>query len=142
MKGNTVSIKGNVTRDCEVRRTQSGRAVVSWGIAWNSSRKNQNGEWEDVPHYFDCQCWVTDRQLDMVEPSLVKGARCAIVDGHLEYQSWESQGQKRSRVVITVDDPIGGMLVNNGGNSRQNRDDGPRREDYGRDQYADEDIPF
>jgi len=128
MKGNTVSIKGNVTRDCEVRSTSNGNTVVTWGIAWNKSRKTQDG-FEDVPHYFDCQCWVTERQLSMIKDSLVKGARCAIIDGHLEYQSWESQGQKRSKVVIVVDDPISGMLLQAGNAPRQEA-------------YADEDIPF
>lgn len=112
MRGNTVSLKGNVTRDAEVRRTQSGNTAVSFGIAWNQSRKNQQGGYEDVPHYFDVQMWVTDAQLRYVQPLLVKGARCAIVDGHLEFQSWqENQGNKRSKVVVRVDDPINGLML-------------------------------
>ena len=67
MKGNSVSVKGNVTRDAEVRSTQGGRLVASWGIAWNSSRKTADG-WEDVPHYFDVECWMSDKQARLVQP--------------------------------------------------------------------------
>lgn len=137
MKGNTVSIKGNVTRDAEIRSTSGGSTVITWGIAWNRSRKNQNtGEYEEVPNYFDCQCWVTDKQRSVIEGQIVKGARCAIIDGHLEYQSWEKDGQKRSKVVIQVDDPIGGMLVQSGHPSAAPQPSAPD------DGYEDSDIPF
>lgn len=111
MKGNTVSIKGNITRDAEVKRTQSGRNVLRFGIAWNSSRPDGNGGYQDLAHYFDVSCFPTDRQLTAIQPHIVKGAKCAIIDGHLDYSQWESNGQKRSAVQIIVDDPIAGLLV-------------------------------
>lgn len=111
MRGNSVSIKGNVTRDAEVRATQSGNTIVKWGVAWNRRRKNQAGEWEDEAHYFDVQCWMTDKQQGVVVPQIVKGATCAIIDGRLNFEHWEQDGQKRSRVTIMVDDPINGLLV-------------------------------
>lgn len=112
MRGNTVSIVGGITRDAEVRRTGSGNNAVKWGIAWTQSRKNPQGGYDDVPNYFDVECWMSDNQLNARVGDLVKGAKCAIVDGHLEYQSWQdSQGNKRSKVVVRVDDPISGLLV-------------------------------
>ena len=125
MRGNSVSLKGNITRDAEIRQTQSGNHVASWGIAWNKPRKVQDG-YEDVPHYFDVECWLTEKQLRVIVEKLVKGAACAIIDGHLEYQSWESNGQKRSKVVVIVDDPINGLLLQEG---RKREDDGLYMED-------------
>ena len=110
MRGNHVSIKGNVTRDMQVKRTSSGANACSWGIAWNDRKKNQAGDWEDVPNYFDVDCFASDKQLGFLN-GIKKGARCAIIEGHLVYQSWEKDGQKRSRVVIRVDDPVGGLFV-------------------------------
>lgn len=130
MKGNTVSIKGNITRDAEVRHTNSGRIVASWGIAWTKTRKTESG-FEDVPFYFEVQAWLTDKQLRALEPMLVKGAKCAIIDGHLEYQAWEANGQKRSKVLIQVDDPISGLLVSP-----------PATEQPKREEPLYEDIPF
>ena len=113
MKGNTVSIKGNITRDAELRSTSNGSVLATWCIAWNASRKNQRtGAWEDVPHFFDVKCWLTQGQLKVVERSLVKGASCSIVDGHIAYESWKDQDEKtRSKVVVMVDDPVSGMTL-------------------------------
>lgn len=118
MRGNSVSIKGNLTCDGEIRTTSSGNHIAQWRIAYNKQRKNNRGDYESVPCYFDCKCWLTDRQLAYIEPLLEKGAQCAIIDGHLDYESWENNsGQKRSKVVIMVDDPIGGMMIKPNGNN-------------------------
>ncbi len=112
MRGNSVSIKGNATRNAEVRATQSGTQVVSFGIAWNRSRRNADGTYTDVPNYFDCTAFCTDRQAQFVVPSLVKGASVAVIDGHLQYETWtDQQDNKRSKVSIVVDDPINGLMV-------------------------------
>ena len=113
MRGNSVSVVGNITRDVEVRTIQSGRSIANFGIAWNKSRKRQDGQgYEDIPNYFDCKAWLTEAQRQWVEPTLRKGAKVALVDAHLEYESWEDQnGQKRSKVVVMVDDPMNGIVV-------------------------------
>ena len=52
---NRVEVSGNLTRDPELRSTASGMAVLTFGLASNDSRKNnQTGEWEDVPNFIDC----------------------------------------------------------------------------------------
>lgn len=119
MKGNNVSITGNLTRDCEVRQTQSGSIVLSWGLCWNSSRKNQQGGYDDIPHYFDVQAWVTDAQCRIIQQQLVKGARCSITEAHLIFQQWQDQqGNNRSKVLVQVDDVIQGMTVRQPQNSQ------------------------
>lgn len=111
MKGNSVSIKGNVTRNVEVRRTQSGKNVLRFGLAWNQSKPDGNGGYADVPHYFDVSCFATDKQAAIVQPHIVKGARCAIIDGRLDYYEWDKDGEKRRAVQIVVEDPIASLLV-------------------------------
>ena len=55
MSINRVIISGNLTRDPELRQTQSGMAVLSFGVAVNDRRKNPStGEWEDYPNFVDC----------------------------------------------------------------------------------------
>ena len=46
---NNVVLVGNVTRDPELRFTQGGAAVCSFGLAWN--QRSQQGE--DKAHFFD-----------------------------------------------------------------------------------------
>ena len=55
MSINRVIISGNLTRDPELRRTQSGMAIMSFGVAVNDRRRNQQtGEWEDYANFVDC----------------------------------------------------------------------------------------
>ena len=60
MSINRVNITGNLTRDPELRATQSGSQVLSFGVAVNDRRRNpQTGEWEDYPNYVDCTMFGT-----------------------------------------------------------------------------------
>ncbi|MGL5174395.1 MAG: single-stranded DNA-binding protein, partial [Olsenella sp.] len=50
MSINRVNISGNLTRDPELRSTAGGTQILSFGVAVNDRRRNQQtGEWEDVP---------------------------------------------------------------------------------------------
>ena len=52
------------------------------------------------------------KRARLVQPLIAKGAECAIVDGHLAFDSWQDRdGQKRSKVKVVVDDPINGLLL-------------------------------
>lgn len=112
MRGNTISLLGNITRDAEVASTSGGNNVVSFGLAWNQAKKNAQGNFQDVPHFFEVKFWASDAQLRVVESQLTRGAACAVVDGHVIQERWQDkQGNARSRVVVMVDDPIKGLLV-------------------------------
>ena len=95
---NTVTIVGNVTRDPELRFTQGGAAVASFGVAWNM--KNRDGE-ESVS-FFDVTCW---RSLaENVAESITKGTR-VVIYGRLDHRTWETQdGEKRSKIDIIADE--------------------------------------
>ena len=102
MSINRVTITGNLTRDPEVRRTQSGLAILALGVAVNDRRKNsQTGEWEDYANFIDCKMFGT--RAESVANYLHKGSKVGI-DGKLRYSSWEKDGQKRSKVSIVGDD--------------------------------------
>lgn len=99
---NRVTISGNLTRDPELRFTPSGTAVLSLGVAVNERRKNQQtDEWEDYPNFVDCTMFGT--RAEKLAQYLAKGAKVAI-DGRLRYESWESNGQKRSKLSVVVDE--------------------------------------
>lgn len=101
--GNSISIVGNITRDLELRYTQSGLPSVTFGVAVSRRWQNrQTNEWEEATSYFDVVCW---RELaEHAAESLLKGARVIVV-GRLEQRSWENEdGQKRSKVEIIADE--------------------------------------
>ena len=95
---NNVVLVGYVTRDPELRFTQGGAAVCSFGLAWN--QRSQQGE--DKAHFFDISCW---RDLaENVAESLTRGMR-VVVYGRLDYRTWDGQnGVKRAAVQIVADE--------------------------------------
>lgn len=102
MSINRVSISGNLTRDAELRSTQSGMAILGFGVAVNDRRKNpQTGDWEDYPNFVDCTMFGT--RAEKLHQYLTKGTKVA-VDGKLRYSSWEQEGKHRSKLEVIVDE--------------------------------------
>ena len=102
MSINRVSISGHLTRDMDVRMTQGGMHIGSFGIAVNDRRKNPNtGEWEDHPNFIDCVVFGT--RANSLSRYIGKGAKVAI-DGKLRYSSWERDGQRRSKIEVIVEE--------------------------------------
>jgi len=104
MADNTVTVVGNVTRDPELRFTNSGLATASFGLAVNRRWQNrQTQEWEEQVSFFDVVCWR--EMAENVSESLTKGSR-VVVTGRLEQRSWEDKntGDKRSKIEIVADE--------------------------------------
>ncbi len=95
MSINRAIISGNLTRDPELRRTQSGMAIMSFGVAVNDRRRNsQTGEWEDYANFIDCTMF--GNRAESLANILAKGMKVAI-EGKLRWSQWERDGQKRSK---------------------------------------------
>ena len=102
MSINRVNISGNLTRDPELRATASGTPVLSFGVAVNDRRRNQQtGEWEDYPNFIDCTMFGA--RAESVSRFLSKGSKVAI-EGKLRWSQWERDGQKRSKLDVIVDE--------------------------------------
>ena len=126
---NTVTLSGRVTRDPELRHLSTGTALLDFGLAHNERRKNADGEYVDVPHFFDCKVWSGFGE--MLAGKLRKGDEVTI-RGELQYSSWETdEGTKRSKVDITVRDLVGECMY------RAKVDEAPAEAPDGQD-----DIPF
>ena len=102
MSINRVIISGNLTREPELRATQGGTSILTFGVAVNDRKRNpQTGEWEDVPNFVDCVLFGS--RAESVVKFLTKGMKVAI-EGKLRYSTWDSNGQKRSKLEVVVDD--------------------------------------
>lgn len=104
---NKVMLIGRLTRDPETRTFTNGGKVAKFGFAVNNRRKNnQTGQWEDEPVFLDVEVFnrgEMGRQADLVENSLRKGHQC-FIEGHLKLDQWtDKEGQKRSRLMVVVD---------------------------------------
>lgn len=101
MSINKVLLTGNLTRDPELSSTAGGTPVLSFGIAVNDKRKNnQTGEWEDYPNYIDCVMFGIRAQS--VSRFISKGNKVAI-EGKLHWSQWERDGQKHSKINVIMD---------------------------------------
>ena len=134
-----VSIIGNATRDPELRYTQSGVAVASFGVAVNQRKKNHSGEWEDAPaQFFDVTVW--NQLAENVSQSITKGTRVIVV-GRLEQQSWETQdSDKRSRVQVVADAVGPDLRWANAVVERTERTGAPQAVTPARPDYTEEDF--
>ena len=130
MSINQVSITGNLTRQPEIRTTQSGTSVLSFGIAVNDRRKVADGQWADEPNFFECVTF--GNRAKALGDILTKGMKVAI-SGKLHYSSWEKDGQKHSKVDIIAND------VELMQNRRPQQE--PQQEQTA-DCYTDFDLPF
>ncbi|MCA9270865.1 MAG: single-stranded DNA-binding protein [Planctomycetales bacterium] len=149
---NRVILLGNLTRDVEVKYTQGGTAVTDIGLAVNDRRKTATGEWVDETTFVDVTLW--GRTAEVASEYLSKGSP-VLIEGRLKLDTWETDGQKRSKLRVVGErmQMVGGRSGGGGGGGSSSR--GPQRSDNEYSQpagYADssgggfdeggEDIPF
>ncbi len=140
---NRVILAGNLTRDPEVRETNSGISVCSFGIAVNSKRGRGRDATERVD-YFDVTAW---RELgETIAQYKVKGDPI-LVEGRLQFSSWEGQdGSKRSKVDVVADNVqfLGraGGEDSGGGSSSRGSSSSPRSNRDDLDEEDFDDLPF
>jgi len=97
---NKVLLIGNLTRDPELKYTPQGTAVCDFSIALNEKFKGKDGSWQEKVHYIDIAAW--GRTAEVCGEYLKKG-RPVFVEGRLNQDRWEQDGQKRSKIRVTAD---------------------------------------
>ena len=93
---NRVVLVGNLTRDVDLRYTPSQTAVTDIGLAVND-RVKRNNEWVDETTFVDVTLW--GRQAEVANEYLSKGAP-VLIEGRLKLDTWEQEGQKRSKLRV------------------------------------------
>ncbi|MDA3962104.1 MAG: single-stranded DNA-binding protein [Planctomycetota bacterium] len=97
---NYVSLAGNLTRDPELRTTNSSNAVANFSIAVNHRYRDRDGNTKDEPAFIDCETW--GRQAETVAQYLQKGSP-AFIEGRLKFDSWEDKdGKRQSRLRVVA----------------------------------------
>ena len=94
---NRIIIMGRLTRDPELRRTQSGTAVTSFSLAVDRDFKSQSGERET--DFIDVVAWRSTAEF--VAKYFTKG-RMAVVEGRLQLRDWKDKdgNNRRSAEVV------------------------------------------
>lgn len=94
---NRCIIMGRLTRDPELRRTQSGKAVTSVTLAVDRDFKGQNGEKET--DFIDIVAW--GNTAEFLCNYFTKG-RMTVVEGRLQIRDWTDKdgGKRRSAEIV------------------------------------------
>lgn len=96
---NQISVQGRLARDPELRRTNSGKAVISFTLACDRDFKNQQTGEKEVD-FIECVAW--GGTAEMVEKYFHKG-QMAVATGRLQLRDWtDKNGQKRRTAEILV----------------------------------------
>jgi single-strand DNA-binding protein len=94
---NSVNLRGNLTRDPELKQLPNGTAVCEVGLAQN---KKYGGK--ETVHFFELV--IFGKGAEIFNQYMTKG-KGVLIQGELEYQSWQdTNGNNRSKVKIKVDD--------------------------------------
>ena len=94
---NSIIIIGRLTRDPEVRYTQSEKAVCSMTVAVD--RPRQAGK-EKETDFIRVQAW--DKTAENCEKFLAKGSMVA-VQGQLRQNVYEKDGEKKGTYIVRAD---------------------------------------
>ena len=94
---NKIILMGRLTRDPELRQTQSGTKVASFSLAVDRDFKNGDGEKET--DFIDIVAWRNTAEF--VSKYFSKG-RMAVVEGRLQIRDWTDRdgGKRRSAEVV------------------------------------------
>lgn len=101
----TITCKGRLTRDIELRWTNSGKAVASFDVASSKTHLNpQTNQWEQIGDtlFLRCELWGTPAE-NLAETTAGKGTE-VLITGELQANNWtDKQGNNRRDVKVRVD---------------------------------------
>ena len=97
---NKIFIMGRLTRDPELRRTQTGTPVASFSLAVDRDFKDKSTG-ERTTDFIDVVAWR--QTAEFVSRYFTKG-RMAVVEGRLQIRDWtDKDGNKRTSAEVVAD---------------------------------------
>lgn len=153
---NKVQLIGNLTRDPEIRYTNSGTPVATFGVATNKSWKDTNGELKEIAEFHNVVAW--NKMAEICQQLLAKGMK-VYIEGSLTTRSWEAEdGATRYKTEVRVNDMIlldskgkqgAGMEDTEEGNKKEEKEiieekdsENKVEEETTEDDPLEEDLPF
>lgn len=101
---NRVMLIGNLTRDPELKYTQAGTAICTFGVATNRTWKTQDGQTKEDVQYHRIVSW--QKLAELCGKLLSKGSK-VFLEGRITYRTFTARdGQEKSITEIILDDFI------------------------------------
>lgn len=97
---NTVTLTGRITKELELRKTQSNLSVTSFTLAVGNRTKKQDGTYDS--YFINCIAWRNN--ADFLTKYATKGSLVAI-SGELQSRSYENNNKQKVYVTeVNVQD--------------------------------------
>lgn len=134
---NRTQLIGRLTRDIEMKYTNTGTAIGNISLAVNERIKRFD-QWEERASFFDVTLF--GKRAEGLQQYLTKGKQIAI-DGRLQQDRWEKDGQNRSRVKVIAENIqlLGGK---SNGQSNTQYSEQPQQEAAPEQDNFEDSIPF
>ncbi len=99
---NIIILKGNLTRDPEVRYTPRGMAVCEFAMATNRRWHDDSGQMKEEVTFHECRCW--GKSGESIGQHFNKG-KPILLHGRQAQEQWEDKttGKKRSKTLNIVE---------------------------------------
>ena len=133
---NNAIVQGRLTKDVELRHTQSGTAVASFTLACERDIKDKETG-DRATDFIDCVAW--GHTAEFAAKFFSKG-RMAVVEGRLQKRVWKDKnGENRYNVEINANSIY---FSDSKETAKATSADGHKAPMQSFSEYEDEDIPF
>ena len=130
---NKIFLLGRLTRDPEVRTTQSGKTVTSVTLA-----VDRHGGGKDNTDFINVVAW--EKLAEVSGNNLAKGQR-AMVEGRLQIRSYEGKDGQKRWVTEVIMQSVEFLDRRSSGAAAPSRENDPVSQ-FGHDVAPDDEIPF
>jgi single-strand DNA-binding protein len=134
---NSVAISGRITKDLDLRKTQSGVSVLSFTLAVNKKFKQA-----DQPDADFINCVAFNKTADFMSKYLGKGSLIG-VEGRIQTRNYEDKSGNRVYVTEVIAESV--SFLESKRDSEQARDNASNHEqEFGSNSFSVEsdDLPF
>jgi single-strand DNA-binding protein len=131
---NRVTLVGRLTRDPELRRTQSGVAVTNFTLAVDNRFSRTQ---ERTASFFNVVCW--NQTAENVAKFMKKGSLVG-VDGRLEQRTFDRRDGSKGQVIEVIADQVVFLEPKNVGEESAGYE--PDEQGYQEETPTEDDLPF
>lgn len=134
---NKVVLTGRITKDLELRKTQSNKSVLKFTIAVKKDRKNENGEY--LADFINAICW--EQKADYLNSYSGKGSLIGVV-GRIENDSYTNRDGQKVYQTYIVAEQVEILESKKSEPKEYNSMFGGSRDNLGDNLFDDDELPF
>ena len=123
---NRFVVEGRLTRDVELKKTQSGLFTVEFDVACQRNRKNDQGDYES--DFFRCKAW--NKLAEIISEHGKKGMR-VLVEGRVQNRKYEGRDGTQKQITEVMVDNISIISQSVSKSARMDTQEEPKGNTYG-----------